>query len=128
MKRSYCVYILASRSRTLYTGVTNDLEVRIQQHREGKADSFTARYRIHRLVYFEVFGDIREAIRREKEIEHWLRAQRIALIESTNPTWRDLAEERFPFFPRVEAHQKQIPGANGARGMTGLARINPERD
>lgn len=106
MERSYCVYILASRSRTLYTGVTNDLETRVRQHREGSGDSFTARYGIHRLVYFEVFGEVREAIKREKEIKHWVRARRVTLIESVNPAWRDLAEERFPRFPRMEAREK----------------------
>jgi putative endonuclease len=82
--------------------VTNDLETRVRQHRNGKADSFTARYRIHRLVYFEEFGDIREAIKREKQIKHWVRAQRVALIEAANPTWRDLAGERMPAYPRME--------------------------
>jgi len=117
MKRNYCVYILASRTRTLYTGVTNDLETRVRQHREGRAGSFTSRYRIHRLVYFEVFGDVRDAIKREKQIKHWMRAQRVALIESVNPSWRDLAEERFPTYPRQEK-QKQVPRAKDARGMT----------
>jgi putative endonuclease len=121
MKRSYCVYILASRSRTLYTGVTNDLEARVRQHREGKANSFAARYRIHRLVYFEVFGDIREAIKREKQIKHWVRAERVALIEAMNPTWRDLAEQRFPSYPRTEEKQKRIPHAKTAGGMTTCA-------
>lgn len=117
MKRSYCVYILASRSRTLYTGVTNDLETRVRQHREGKAGSFTARYRVHRLVYFEVFADIRDAIKREKQTKHWIRAQRVALIESVNPSWRDLAEERFAMYPQQE-RQREIPKADSPRKKT----------
>jgi len=65
------VYIVASRSRNIYTGVTNDLERRISQHKQGFVQGFTRRYRIHRLVYYEEFGDIRAAIAREKEVKHW---------------------------------------------------------
>lgn len=92
MSRLYCVYILASRSRNLYTGVTNDLQSRVLQHRQGLSE-FTARYRVFRLVYFEEFGDIRQAIAREKEIKGWRREKKIRLIESHNPTWTDLAEQ-----------------------------------
>jgi len=88
--RQYWVYILASRARTLYTGVTNDLEVRLAQHREGK-HGFTAKYRITRLVYYETTNDVMAAIEREKQIKAWTRAKRVALIESVNPTWDDLA-------------------------------------
>lgn len=90
--RVYCVYIMASRSRVLYTGVTNDLARRVHEHKLGRA-SFTSRYRITRLVYFEEFTDIREAIAREKQIKDWTRARRVELIEARNPTWEDLAEE-----------------------------------
>jgi len=96
------VYILANRSHNLYTGVTNDLERRVFEHRNGLAPGFTKRYRIHRLVYYETFGDIRAAIAREKQIKGWDRKKRVALIEATNPTWSDLAQ---PLFPK----QKQIP-------------------
>jgi len=92
MKRTYCVYILASRSRVLYVGVSNNLVVRVAQHREERPKSFTTRYRVHRLVYFEVFSDVRAAIAREKELKHWTRAQKITLIEKKNPTWEDLVE------------------------------------
>ena len=91
MSRTYYVYILASRSRTLYTGVTNSLARRIIEHRQGGVPGFTSRYRIFRLVHFEVFGDIRAAIKREKEIKGWLRKKKIELIERDNPTWEDLA-------------------------------------
>lgn len=94
--RSYFVYIVASRSRNLYTGVTNDLERRMIQHREGLVPGFTKRYRIHRLVYYEMFGDITAAILREKQVKHWNRQKRLALISSQNPTWKDLAEFLFP--------------------------------
>jgi putative endonuclease len=90
--KSYYIYIMASRSRTLYTGVTNSLERRIAEHRRKLIPGFTGRYRIERLVYYEVFGDVRAAIRREKQIKGWLRQKKIALINSMNPTWIDLSE------------------------------------
>lgn len=86
------MYILSSRSRNLYTGVTNNLFRRIVEHKKGLIPGFTLRYRIHRLVYFESFTDIRDAIAREKQVKGWDRKKRIALIERTNPTWGDLAE------------------------------------
>jgi putative endonuclease len=89
--KSYYVYIMASRSRTLYTGVTNNLERRVLEHRSRSAPGFTCRYRIERLVYCEVFSDIRMAIRREKQIKGWLRQKKLALINSMNPTWIDLS-------------------------------------
>jgi putative endonuclease len=89
----YFVYILASRSRTLYIGVTNNLAVRLQQHRTGKANSFTARYNIHRLVHFERFAYIDKAIAREKLLKHMTRTEKLLLIESHNPTWDDLSSE-----------------------------------
>jgi putative endonuclease len=89
----FWVYILASRSRTLYIGVTNGLHKRIHQHREQKTGTFTARYQITRLVYFEAFQYINNAIGREKELKHWTRAQKVALIEAMNPTWEDLFPE-----------------------------------
>jgi putative endonuclease len=96
MDRTYCVYILASRSRNLYTGVTNNLQRRMFEHRNGLVPGFSSKYKVHRLVYFEVFGDIRHAIGREKEIKGWRREKRVALIQRRNPTWEDLAEEMFP--------------------------------
>jgi putative endonuclease len=95
----YFVYIISSRSRTIYIGVTNDLLVRLKQHREGNADSFTAKYKIHRLVHYERFQYINDAIAREKYLKHFTRAEKVALIESSNPTWEDLAEEYFSPFP-----------------------------
>jgi putative endonuclease len=91
VRRAYFVYILASRSRNLYTGVTNDVARRVVEHRHGLIDGFTREYRIHRLVYFESFGDIRAAIAREKQIKSWRRDKKVALINRENPTWEDLA-------------------------------------
>jgi len=89
----FFVYILSNRSHILYIGVTNDLRVRVIQHRRQTPGSFTTRYKITRLVYFERYQYINNAIAREKELKHWTRAQKIALIESTNPTWEELFPE-----------------------------------
>jgi putative endonuclease len=86
----YFVYILSSLSRTLYIGVTNNLNRRLQEHRDGIADSFTKRYNIHRLVYFERFQYIDNAIAREKYLKHFTREEKLALIAESNPTWIDL--------------------------------------
>jgi putative endonuclease len=90
---SYYVYILASRSRTLYVGVTRDLVRRLHEHRSGLIPGFTSRYHIHRLVYFETTNDVRAAIAREKQIKGWVRERKVELITSANPTWRDLSED-----------------------------------
>ncbi|MCK6541580.1 GIY-YIG nuclease family protein [bacterium] len=87
----FYVYILASkRNGTLYTGVTNNLIRRIYEHKNEIVPGFTSRYKVHTLVYFEQFNDIREAIIREKRIKKWRRAWKIELIEKMNPTWEDL--------------------------------------
>ena len=88
----YYVYILTNRSKTLYIGVTNNLERRVWEHKNGVGSEFARRYKIDRLVYFERFGDIRGAIDREKYLKGLLRIKKIALIVSVNPTWRDLSE------------------------------------
>ncbi|MGH9747446.1 MAG: GIY-YIG nuclease family protein [Candidatus Acidiferrales bacterium] len=91
--RTYCVYIMASESGVLYVGVTNNLERRAAQHQDGHIAGFTERYNVHKLVYYEVFSDVRVAIAREKQIKGWLRKRKIALIESMNPSWNDLTVE-----------------------------------
>ncbi len=83
--RTYYVYLMSSLSRTLYAGVTNDLERRVQEHKDGSSRSFTARYKMNRLVYFEEFADIREAISRENQLKQMARKSKIKLIESMNP-------------------------------------------
>jgi putative endonuclease len=100
--RTYHVYILASASRVLYTGVTNDIQRRVTQHREKQVPGFSARYNVQELVYLEPFGDIRLAIAREKQIKGWLRVKKIALIESLNPGWRDLSVKWRSAAPRVQ--------------------------
>ena len=96
MPHAYHVYILASASAVLYTGVTNNLLARVGRHRLKLVPGFTQKYNVTKLVYFEKFGDIREAIAREKEIKAWRREKRVRLIESMNPTWSDLAADWFP--------------------------------
>jgi len=84
--------MVASKSRTLYTGVTGNLERRVLQHRGKLLPGFTARYNVNRLVYCETFGDVVAAIGREKQIKSWGRMKKIALIEPANPDWKDLSE------------------------------------
>jgi putative endonuclease len=91
--RTYCVYMMASASGVLYIGVTNNLERRVSQHQQKLVAGFTARYNVRKLVYFELYGDARVAIAREKQIKGWLRRRKIALIECVNPSWKDLTLE-----------------------------------
>ena len=91
----YYVYIVASQSCTLYVGVTCDLERRVYEHKHKLVPGFTSRYNITRLVYFEAMPDVRQSIAREKQIKGWVRAKKVALIESTNPEWLDLSAEWF---------------------------------
>ena len=92
--RQYYVYILASRpGGTLYVGVTNDLVRRIYEHRNGLVEGFTKQYHVHRLVYFEVYSSIHDALQREKNMKHWPRVWKTRLIGEKNPTWRDLYPE-----------------------------------
>jgi putative endonuclease len=89
--RRYYVYILASNNRrVLYAGVTNDLRRRLHEHRANSPESFTGRYRVHKLVYFEVFGDVVDAINREKQLKAGPRKAKVTLIESGNAGWHDL--------------------------------------
>lgn len=91
--KTFYVYILASKSRRLYVGVTSDLVKRIYEHKRKLVEGFAQRYNIDRLVYFEETADPRSAIAREKQIKGWLRTKKIRLIEATNPTWEDLSED-----------------------------------
>jgi putative endonuclease len=92
---SYYVYIMASKSRTLYTGLTNDLERRVFEHKNKLIEGFTSKYNISKLVWFEEFEDVDKAIEGEKRIKGWRRSKNIGLIESANPQWLDLAAEWF---------------------------------
>ena len=111
----YYTYIMSSRTGVLYIGVTNNIEIRVQQHKKGTFDGFTKKYRCHRLVYYEVYDYIQSAIGREKQLKGWTRAKKIALIESTNPRWRDLSESwgREILFPGVS--KKEADNAQARR-------------
>ena len=90
------VYILSSkRNGTLYVGSTSDLIKRVWEHKNNVVSGFTARYSVHQLVYYEIHQNIYEAARREKRFKNWCRKWKLNLIESFNPTWRDLYEEIF---------------------------------
>ncbi len=93
--KQYYVYIMTNISKTLYTGVTSDLKQRVYQHKCKIADGFTRKYKISKLVYFEMTESINSAITREKQIKGWLRKKKTALIESFNPAWKDLSEDWF---------------------------------
>lgn len=92
---TYYVYIMANLARTLYVGVTNDLQRRVYDHKNGSFEGFTKRYRLTRLVHYEETNSVLEAIAREKQIKGWLRSKKAALIESANPNWKDLSEGWF---------------------------------
>ena len=90
MAKEFAVYIITNLSKTLYTGMTNDLARRVVEHKSKEVDGFTKDYNITRLVYYEFFDSPEDAIRREKQIKGWLRKKKVALIESVNPNWDDL--------------------------------------
>jgi putative endonuclease len=91
MPKIYYVYILASQRRVLYIGMTSNIEGRIFQHKAHRFGGFTAKYNVACLVYFERYSSVMTAIRREKEMKAWRREEKIALIESLNPNWKDLS-------------------------------------
>ena len=104
MDKQFYVYILASRSRALYVGVTNNLPRRMAQHQRKTMPGFTAKYRIYRLIHVEPFADVRYAIAREKQLKSWRREKKVTLIECSNPTRSDLSDSS-----EFKALQKQIP-------------------
>ncbi len=88
----YWVYIVASAGGTLYIGITNNIERRMREHKNGEFEGFASKYGCHRLVYYEKFDQVLKAISREKQLKGWRREKKIALIERVNPRWQDLAE------------------------------------
>ena len=106
-RHSYCVYMVASKSRVLYTGVTNKLERRIFEQKNDLIDGFSKQYKCYRLVYYESFDDVTKAINREKQLKRWNRTKKFFLIERGNPTWEDLAAEWF--VRHRYAPEKQVP-------------------
>jgi putative endonuclease len=104
----YFVYIISSRTRVLYTGVTRSIAVRTEQHRESLVPGFTSDYRCHRLFWFENYRYVYNAIAREKQIKNWTRAKKIRLIEEMNPSWSDLSD----------AWRQKTAGPSATLGMT----------
>ena len=98
----YCTYIVASRSHTLYIGVTGDLSKRVFEHKQRKHEGFSAKYNCNRLIWFERHMSPEGAIAREKQLKGWIRAKKIALIEKSNPTWNDLSEGWYAVDPTVD--------------------------
>lgn len=91
MSKDYFVYIVTNKLHTvLYTGVTNELGERVTAHKSGAGSLFTRKYNVTKLVYFEVFGEIEEAIHREKQLKRWRRAWKDELINKSNPNWEEL--------------------------------------
>jgi putative endonuclease len=91
----YYVYIMTNKSRTLYVGVTNNLERRVFEHKQKLVPGFTSKYNITRLVYYETTSSAESAIAREKQIQGWLRAKKIALVTASNSEWQDLSADWF---------------------------------
>lgn len=93
MTKRYYVYIMTNRSRTLYTGVTSDLQRRVYEHKQKLIPGFTEKYNITFLVHYETTNDVRAAIAREKQIKGWSRAKKMSLIRAANPDWQDLSAD-----------------------------------
>ena len=93
-EKQYYTYLMTNkRNNVLYTGITSDLIKRVYEHKNKLVKGFTSKYNVNKLVYFEEFGDVEEAIVREKQIKGWLRSRKLNLIKGTNPTFKDLSEE-----------------------------------
>ena len=90
-EKCYYVYIMASKSRVIYVGMTGFLMARVLRHGAGEGGEFTREYRVHRLVYYQLLHNVGKAIARETEMKKWCREKKVALIEKENPTWQDLA-------------------------------------
>jgi len=103
----YTVYIIASKSRVIYIGMTNDLSRRVFEHKNGLVEGFTKQYRCHRLVYYESFDDVTKAIDREKQLKRWSRRKKVWLIVRRNPTWEDLSADWFT--RHMYQPEKQVP-------------------
>jgi putative endonuclease len=130
-EKRYYVYIMASRSLTLYTGVTGNIYQRALQHKAGEVEGFTKKYHINRLIYYETFKYVNKAIAREKQIKAWTCAKRIALIKTQNPAWQDLAEDwgkptklQVPHFVRDDNTDSGNENANSLKQASNRASEN----
>ena len=92
----YYVYILTNKTdKVMYIGLTNNLKRRLYEHKNEQIDGFTKKYHVHKLVYFEEYSDVNRAIAREKQLKHWTRVKKNALVETKNPDWKDFGEGYF---------------------------------
>ena len=123
-RKTYCVYIMASLSGTLYIGMTNNLHKRVFQHKFHRIEGFTDKYQVERLLYWESFDEVQKAINREKQLKGWRRSKKIALIEALNPHWLDLAREMVPLdevrlrvgILRFAQEDRQLPSVTLSEG------------
>ena len=120
-RRSYSVYIMGSLSGTLYIGVSGNLHKRVFQHKFHQLEGFTVRYDVDRLLYWESYDDVYQAIGREKQLKGWKRAKKIALIESVNPHWLDLAKDWYPWM------KEGAPGRDASTLRIARKRTIPRR-
>jgi putative endonuclease len=114
----YWLYILTNKHRTtLYIGITNNIQRRLYQHRYGEVEGFTKRYHLNRLVWFEHFGNVKDAIACEKKLKRWRRSRKIALVEQTNPRWLDLSDdwERQPNVYERQYRMEEMIGDSSLR-------------
>ena len=119
--KTYVVYILTNASRrTLYTGITSRIGLRAFQHKHKLHNGFTAKYNVHRLVYYERYSDPWSAIAREKQIKGWLRAKKIVLIESVNPRWNDLTGNWESLFQPVQSPGPSLENPGPSLGLPRL--------
>ena len=110
-EKAFWVYIMASRSRTLYVGVTSAIERRVWQHKNGVFDGFSDRYQCHRVVYLERYATAAVAIGREKQLKRWSRIKKLALVVKENPAWADLSEEWGKPLPLVQPQTADLSAA-----------------
>src|ERR1017187_10698783 len=111
-RNTYSAYIMGSLSGTLYIGMTGNLHRRVFQHKFHRIEGFTDRYKVERLLYWESFDEVQKAINREKQLKGWRRSKKIALIESLNPHWVDLARGWFPWMLESDVSEN----SSGSRG------------
>ena len=124
--RTFVVYILTNASRrTLYTGITSRIDLRTFQHKHKVHNGFTAKYNVHRLVYYERYSDPWSAIAREKQIKGWLRAKKIALIESVNQRWDDLTGNWESLFKPVHSPDPSLENPGPSLGLPRLSPSTP---
>ena len=128
-RKSYCVYIMGSLSGTLYIGVTGNLHKRAFEHKFHHRESFTDKYDVERLLYWDSFGNVHKAIAREKQLKGWRRSKEVGLIESLNSHWLDLAKDWYPWMKECEISRdaSTTPGRSQAAGQPPLSMTGPKK-